>query len=353
MTTDATMEDAPPALETEDTLCETQEEDDDDVPETQEATAVPTSSSSSTAFLPPSIDAAAILSSQTYTFSSAVPPTILSASTPIILGIDEAGRGPVLGPMVYACAYLATSSAPLLKTHAFDDSKKLTAAFRTQLFKQMCTTGSNLHSAVGWAATLMSPRDISAGMLRAAGAGSYNLNAQAHDTTVALIRGVIEAGVKVAEIYVDTVGGVASYQAKLERLFPGAKVTVAKKADSLYPVVSAASVVAKVTRDAAVEQVLREAAGGVTLGSGYPGDEKTKRWLRDAMDPLFGWDVNTARFSWRTVKDILEDEKIGKGLEVEWLDKEVEDSGPRIDGWFAADEAGLTGWYGKPVQVDF
>ena len=52
-------------------------------------------------------------------------------------------------------------------------------------------------------------------------------------------------GVQVAEIYVDTVGPPEKYQAKLEDIFRSQKCTVAKKADSLYPCVSAASICAK------------------------------------------------------------------------------------------------------------
>lgn len=48
------------------------------------------------------------------------------------------------------------------------------------------------------------------------------------------------------KVYVDTVGDAEKYGAKLSQRFPGVKFVVAKKADSLYPVVSGASIVAKV-----------------------------------------------------------------------------------------------------------
>ncbi|KAI5852205.1 ribonuclease HII-domain-containing protein [Tricharina praecox] len=304
-------------------------------------------------FVPPSIIIAKLLCSESYTYHSPVPSLVLAdSSVPCILGVDEAGRGPVLGPMVYAVSYMPKTTADILKTHKFDDSKKLTAGVRTSLLRATCTPGTDLFESMGWSATLMSPRDISAGMLR--GAGAYNLNAQAHDTTAALIRGVIDAGVNVAEIYVDTVGPPTSYQAKLAKLFPGASVTVSKKADSIYPIVSAASVCAKVTRDAVIEVFVENESGdAAALGSGYPGDEKTKKWLRQTIDPVFGWDGRLARFSWRTVRDMLEG-KTAIAATADWPDDDDEGT-QKITGFFGAggEGSGLAGWYGRPVQGDF
>lgn len=154
--------------------------------------------------------------------------------------------------------------------------------------------------------------------------GSYNLNAQAMDATIELIRGVVDSGVNVREIYVDTIGMPAVYQKKLERIFPTIKITVEKKADSLYPCVSAASVVAKVSRDVSCEKLYEEYARIMQTeesdepgwGSGYPSDARCVSWLKSAMDPLFGWG-SECRFSWGTAKDMLE-AKGTSGMRADW-----------------------------------
>ncbi len=238
------------------------------------------------------------------------PPT---QGTPCVLGVDEAGRGPVIGPMLYGVFYLPieVQQTLLADTHHFDDSKVLTPAVRARLFKAVCAPDTDLYQSCGWAIKSLSARHISAGMMR--NGGSYNLNAQAMDATIELIRGVIERGVNVREIYVDTIGMPAVYQKKLERIFPTIQITVEKKADSLYPCVSAASVVAKVSRDVSCEKLYEEYARVMELeesdqpgwGSGYPSDGRCVSWLKGVMDPVFGWG-SECRFSWGTAKDMLE-----------------------------------------------
>ncbi|ODV79061.1 ribonuclease HII/HIII, partial [Suhomyces tanzawaensis NRRL Y-17324] len=224
-------------------------------------------------------------------------------SLPVILGVDEAGRGPVLGPMVYGIAYSLKDQA----LPGFDDSKVLKDLKRKELFEAIDSFN------LGWATRTMTARDILSGMLRSSlGDGAYNLNAQAHDTTIQLIKEVLAMGVNVTEIFVDTVGPPVTYQAKLKSHFPSIDITVAKKADSIYPIVSAASVVAKVTRDLNLELYTSTYLKGHSIGSGYPSDPNTSKWLHANVDPVFGW-LGLVRFLWQTAKDSL---KNHQGVEV-------------------------------------
>lgn len=272
----------------------------------------PENSPGNNVWVPPSItEISEPLNFDSSTYHSAIPREIKADMTaPVVLGVDEAGRGPVLGPMVYGIAYSLESYLKDLQTkYGFADSKTLKDDKRRQLFKMIENDDHELHGHVGWATTTMTAKDISSGMLQTVlGKGSYNLNEQAHDTTIQLIKQVLAKGVNVTKVFVDTVGPPASYQAKLLKIFPSVAVTVAKKADSIYPIVSTASVVAKVTRDLNLHfynthlPLLHNHA----LGSGYPSDPNTSKWLHANVDRVFGWCFGLVRFSWQTSKDSLE-----------------------------------------------
>ena len=319
-----------------------------------------TETPASNVFIPPSIHQSPLLAGESYTHHTPLPSTLSSdPSTPCVLGIDEAGRGPVLGPMVYGLFYLplVAHTSLLKETHAFMDSKTLTPTVRSSLMRTLCTTTSDLHAQCGWATRVMSARDIGAGMLHPT--GGYNLNAQAMDATISLIKEVFELGVNLQEIYIDTIGRPQTYQEKLQRIFPATKIVVAKKADSIYPCVSAASVVAKVTRDAALEVCFQAYEGegkevGQGWGSGYPSDQRTVGWLKDNVDGVFGW-PGECRFSWGTAKDLLEKE----GKKVEWPDQEEDESqGMKLTNYFVgAQDDGkddeLRSWFGRPATSVF
>jgi len=266
--------------------------------------------------------------------------------------------------MVYALYYLPLSlhRSLLADTHHFDDSKVLTPAVRSSLMQSVCTPDTDLYQTSGWATRVMSARDISSAQLRPN--GMYNLNAQAMDATIDLIKHVFDLGINVKEIYIDTIGQPHVYQKKLERIFPTVQITVAKKADSLYPCVSAASVCAKVTRDAALEvcyEAYKEgsdrtstASSAEGWGSGYPSDARCSNWLKKNMDPLFGWGAE-CRFSWSTAKDMLD---LKPGVKVSWpaADDEDGDNMKLTDFALYAGEKSATvedklaNWYGSRVS---
>lgn len=322
----------------------------------------------SNVFIPPSIHREAVNDGSSYAHYTTLPKCLTSTpeaiNTPCCLGVDEAGRGPVLGPMVYGALYLPVEQhrSLLADTYHFDDSKVLTPGVRSNLMNMLCRPDHPLNDACGFAVKVMSAQDISSGMLRPM--AMYNLNAQAMDATVEIIKGVLAQGVNVTEIYIDTIGQPATYQKKLERIFPTIKITVAKKADSLYPCVSAASVCAKVTRDAALEVLWedvsrrREAEEGsvkeesIAWGSGYPSDSRCVSWLKRDMNPVFGWG-SECRFSWGTVKDMMESK--GAVVKMDWPTADEEDS-MALSSYFAASktEAGdeLRNWYGSRVSAD-
>lgn len=281
-------------------------------------------------WIPKSISSIAdMYSFDSSTYHSPIPTSIAkNPKEPVVLGVDEAGRGPVLGPMVYGISYcLKEYQQHLKKKYGFADSKTLKDSTRQDLFKLIDQENHDLYDNVGWATCTMTAKDISNGMLRSVlGAGSYNLNEQAHDTTIQLIKDTIARGVNVREVFVDTVGPPVTYQAKLQKIFPDVDITVAKKADSIYPIVSTASVVAKVTRDLNLQWYNQnhETLRGHRIGSGYPSDPNTSKWLTGNVDKVFGWSHGLVRFLWQTAKDALER---NKGVKVIYEDECVNDGG--------------------------
>ncbi|KAH8502047.1 hypothetical protein H0E87_016711 [Populus deltoides] len=238
------------------------------------------------------------------------------ASKPCIMGIDEAGRGPVLGPMVYGCLYCARSYEKTLSTLNFADSKTLKEEKREELFEKL-----KANELIGWAVDVIDPRELSAKMLRKI---KINLNEISHDSASGLVTRVLNMGVLLTDVYVDTVGDPEKYRIKLSERFPSIKFVVAKKADSLYPVVSGASIVAKVTRDRALRDwVLDETAENMTrnFGSGYPGDPETKSWLEKHQHSVFGF-PSLVRFSWGTCTSYSKNM-----VEVVWESDKTEEDG--------------------------
>lgn len=207
--------------------------------------------------------------------------------------------------MVYGISYCPLQNADILKTLNCDDSKELTEEKRNVIFNNI-NTEPNAKNQIGWSVEIISPNIISTSMLRRT---KHSLNEISMNSAIGLIEKAIEMEVNIAEIYVDTVGPPEKYQDKLSKIFPDFNIIVEKKADSTYPIVSAASICAKVIRDHALKYWQFPEGHNLThtqFGSGYPGDPVTKSFLRENIDPVFGY-PRLVRFSWSTSVNALAD----------------------------------------------
>ncbi|KAI5149976.1 ribonuclease H2 subunit A [Enteropsectra breve] len=203
---------------------------------------------------------------------------INKTSKRVVAGIDEAGRGPVIGPMVYGLYVMEHDAVTKYK-----DSKILSKEAREGHFSGMAS----------YAYYAIDPQYITAHM----NGGTKNLNEIARGAVITLLNELKEKCSNVDTVYIDGLGNNASYKTYLQRFFDF-NFVIENKADSLYQPVSGASIVAKVTRDRIVESY------GYDCGSGYPGDPRTVAWLgRYKNNPSEL--PKEVRKSWATVKNML------------------------------------------------
>ena len=154
--------------------------------------------------------------------------------------------------------------------------------------------------------------------------GGKNLNKISHDTAIDLINKVKACGINVKRVILDTVGLPHKYKEILEKKLNDStlEIIVESKADFTYPVVSASSICAKVTRDRVLAEwkFPENKEFESDYGCGYPSDPKAKSWLIRNYDNVFGY-PNLVRFSWKTCYAVLEKNEVN----IEWFDKIEED----------------------------
>lgn len=214
-------------------------------------------------------------------------------SDELICGIDEAGRGPVLGPMVLCGVCFTKSNLQFLTDIGVKDSKKLSTKRRYELAKII---KQNCHS---FKVIILSAQEIDAREEK-----KITLN-----RLEALKMAEIINKLKPDLIYVDAVDvNEKRYGKSLKDLlnYKPREIISKHKADDIYPIVSAGSIIAKDKRDTLIEELKKDNGD---FGSGYPSDKRTTDFLREWIKkhktaPSF------ARKTWDTTKRIL-DEEIG------------------------------------------
>jgi ribonuclease HII len=199
----------------------------------------------------------------------------------VVMGIDEAGRGPVLGPMVIAGVALDEQSSQRLVALGLKDSKKLSPKKRELMFELINKDALWIKTVVVW------PKEIDASVR------SHGLNQLERDKFVEIINEYQGTG----KIIIDSPQTPAVFTAMInEKLTCTRDILCSFKADTLYPEVSAASVVAKFTRDSIIEELKLEFGD---FGSGYPSDPKTRVFLTNIKEtPHF------VRTSWKTYSEL-------------------------------------------------
>jgi ribonuclease HII len=204
-----------------------------------------------------------------------------------VLGIDEAGRGPVIGPMVVA-GVLVDDDAALRKLQV-KDSKLLNPEQREALYARIIPITKQIIK-------IIPPKTIDAAV------EGNNLNWLEADVMVEMI-----SMLKPTITYLDCPSpNIKKFSEYIrERVGPATQVIAEHKADAKYPVVSAASILAKVTRDRQIAK-LHEVYGD--FGSGYPSDPRTQEFLAgNPQLPIYrrSWS------SWQRVAQSKEQKKIG------------------------------------------
>ncbi len=207
-------------------------------------------------------------------------------------GIDEAGRGPMIGPMVICGILMDSQKLYELKKIGARDSKTLSHPQRLRLKEKIESLASRI-------------------LIRTVSASDIDRLRQ--KTTLNEVEveefATIAKELKPQKIYLDAadvradrfgerVGALSGLASR------GTIIVSEHKADSKYPIVSAASIIAKVERDSRISEYHKKYGD---FGSGYPTDPKTVTFVRDLvrnrqkLPPI-------VRKSWDSVRKIIEDE---------------------------------------------
>ena len=207
-----------------------------------------------------------------------------------VCGVDDAGRGPVIGPLVVAGIAVEERKIDGLRMLGVKDSKMLLATARTRMSKEIPGLVDDYH------VVEIAAADLDRIVNRAPKFQRLNL------LEAKAMAEVIEK-LKPDVAYVDS-SDTRTERFKnniLDCLSFAPRIVSEHKADINYPVVSAASIIAKVHRDGRIDEIRQEYG---EVGSGYAHDPITCRFLRDYYRE-HGDFPPVVRRSWKTLRSIV------------------------------------------------
>ncbi len=208
-----------------------------------------------------------------------------------VCGIDEAGRGPVIGPLVVTSFSVPEDKIDQINSLGVKDSKKINPKKRIQLSHEIL----NLQGKVFF--KIISPSFLNKEMKR------YTLN---EIELFAFRDSIIGLKVPIKKVISDACDvNVTRFSHNLKSLlgqdYSNSEFIVSHKAEDKYPIVAAASILAKVKRDELVKKIETEA--GVSFGSGYPNDPKTRKFLEEYYK-IHNSFPDYVRTEWKTLENI-------------------------------------------------
>ena len=201
-----------------------------------------------------------------------------------ICGVDDAGRGSMIGPMVIAGISIEKKNINKLRKLGARDSKKLSPKKRDFLYKEILKVVDDYH------VIRIPPKTIDKYVFK------HNLNhleAQKMADVITHLKSDIS--------YVDSCDVNATrFGREISDLSNRSKVKSYHHADSRFVIVSAASIIAKVSRDRSIARLNKN----YEFGSGYPSDKKSVNFVKKMVarkKPL----PSSIRKSWKPVQKIL------------------------------------------------
>jgi ribonuclease HII len=201
----------------------------------------------------------------------------------LILGIDEAGRGPVIGPMVIAGYCIEEEKIDSLKSLGVKDSKELTRKQREDIYNEIIKLTDK------YKYIIIDPKTIDYYVYK------NKLNYLEFENMIKIIEDIKPDKVIIDSPLVDTKKVIEYIKNNLKI---NVEIVAENKADKKYPVVSAASIIAKVIRDREIYKIKEKI--NINFGSGYPSDERTVKAIKENYEILKDY----IRESWMTIKKI-------------------------------------------------
>lgn len=233
-----------------------------------------------------------------------------------LLGIDDAGRGPVIGPMLLCGVLIEANEEKHFKDIGAKDSKLLTPTQREKLAEIIKKEVKMFRT------KKITPAEIDTGM--GIGLNLNQVEALACGTIInEITEHLTDEEKENLKIILDCPSiNTSGWKNQLLEYVKDKKLKIhcEHKADFNHPVVSAASIIAKVTRDGEIEKIKKQI--DIDFGSGYPSDPTTKEFLKEHVNDFKKERI--FRESWQTWKTARD-----KGLGI----KEKENKQENLEGW--------------------